>query len=231
MRAAPKAVSGGRSPQMPRITFASASPEYASPPLPSVSKACSNRRMLECRSATVLRFQRYRPVTYANRPSWSKSGECSTPGLWRRSSHHDTRGSRKSNLDSRHMGTEVVEALKPRPEDRVVYKHRYSGFYETELDSMLKQAGINQLIVTGCTTSVCVESTIRDAYYRDYQAVLLTDCIDEPIGQTLSRTNHDASLMLVEMLFGWVAVSEQFLKACGGNRVTAMPSTTAASPP
>ena len=127
-------------------------------------------------------------------------------------------------------GTENVEDLKPRPEDRVVYKHRYSGFYETDLDSMLKEAGINQLIVTGYTTSVCIESTIRDAYYRDYQSVLLTDCIDEPIGQTLSRTNHDASLMLVEMLFGWVAVSEQFLKACGGNRVNAMTSTTAASP-
>lgn len=126
-------------------------------------------------------------------------------------------------------GTEIVDALKPRPEDRIVYKHRYSGFYETELDSMLKDAGINQLIVTGCTTSVCVESTIRDAYFRDYQSVLLTDCIDEPIGKSLPRSNHDASLMLVEMLFGWVAVSEQFLKACGGNRVTAMRSTITAS--
>jgi ureidoacrylate peracid hydrolase len=126
-------------------------------------------------------------------------------------------------------GTDIVDELKPRPEDRVVYKHRYSGFYETELDSMLKEAGINQLIVTGCTTSVCVESTIRDAYFRDYQSVLLSDCIDEPIGKSLSRTNHDASLTLIEMLFGWVAVSEQFLKACVGNRVNAMSSTPAAS--
>jgi ureidoacrylate peracid hydrolase len=118
-------------------------------------------------------------------------------------------------------GTEIVDTLQPRPGDHVVYKHRYSGFYETELDSMLKDAGITQLIVTGCTTSVCVESTIRDAYFRDYQAVLLTDCMDEPIGKSLSRTNHDASLMLVEMLFGWVAVSEQFLRACQGNPVTA----------
>ena len=94
---------------------------------------------------------------------------------------------------------------------------------------MLKEAGINQLIVTGCTTSVCVESTIRDAYFRDYQSVLLSDCIDEPIGKSLPRTNHDASLTLIEMLFGWVAVSEQFLKACVGNRVNALSSTPAAS--
>jgi ureidoacrylate peracid hydrolase len=126
-------------------------------------------------------------------------------------------------------GTEIVDELKPRPDDRIVYKHRYSGFFETELDSMLKQAGINQLIVTGCTTSVCVESTIRDAYFRDYQSVVLSDCIDEPIGKSLPRSNHDASLMLVEMLFGWIAVSEQFLKACAGNRVNAMSSASATS--
>ena len=125
-------------------------------------------------------------------------------------------------------GTEIVDALKPRPEDGIVYKHRYSGFYETELDSMLKDAGINQLIITGCTTSVCVESTIRDAYFRDYQSVLLSDCIDEPIGKSLPRSNHDASLMLVEMLFGWVTVSEQFLEACGGNRTKAGSATSAA---
>ena len=125
-------------------------------------------------------------------------------------------------------GTEIVDALKPRPEDCIVYKHRYSGFYETELDSMLKAAGINQLIITGCTTSVCVESTIRDAYFRDYQSVPLSDGIDEPIGKSLPRSNHDASLMLVEMLFGWVTVSEQFLEACGRNRVRARGATIVA---
>lgn len=110
-------------------------------------------------------------------------------------------------------GTEIVAALKPRLEDIVMYKHRYSGFYQTDLDSTLKKAGIDQLIFTGCTTSVCVESTLRDAYFRDYQSVLLTDCIDEPIGKSLLRSNHDASVTLVEMLFGWVAGSEQFMKA------------------
>jgi len=110
-------------------------------------------------------------------------------------------------------GTEVVAELTPRPEDVVLYKHRYSGFYQTELHVMLQRAGISQLIFTGCTTSVCVESTLRDAYFRDYQPVLLTDCIDEPIGKGLPRSNHDASVTLVELLFGWVASSEQFMKA------------------
>jgi ureidoacrylate peracid hydrolase len=118
-------------------------------------------------------------------------------------------------------GTEIIDALQPRAEDVVIYKHRYSGFYDTELDAMLKQAGIDQLIFTGCTTSVCVESTLRDACFRDYQSVLLSDCIDEPIGKSLPRSNHDASLMLVEALFGWVTTSDQFLKACGWNRIEA----------
>ncbi|MBZ9663076.1 cysteine hydrolase [Mesorhizobium sp. ESP-6-4] len=78
-------------------------------------------------------------------------------------------------------GTDIVNDLKPEAGDVVVYKTRFSGFYETELDSVLKTAGIKHLIVTGCTTSVCVESTIRDAFFRDYHCTLLTDCTSEPI--------------------------------------------------
>jgi ureidoacrylate peracid hydrolase len=56
-----------------------------------------------------------------------------------------------------------------------MYKHRFSGFYQTELDTVLKDAGIRHLVVTGCTASVCFEPTIRDAAFRDYQCVLLSD--------------------------------------------------------
>jgi ureidoacrylate peracid hydrolase len=110
-------------------------------------------------------------------------------------------------------GTDIVEELKPQSDDIVMYKHRFSGFYQTELDAVLKQASIKHLIVTGCTTSVCVESTIRDAYFRDYQCVLLTDCTSEPIGNDAPRRNHDASILVMQILFGWVSTSEQFLKA------------------
>jgi len=66
--------------------------------------------------------------------------------------------------------TEIVSALTPEPDDLVVAKHRYSGFYETDLDRLLRAAGIDTLVFTGATTSVCVESTLRDAFYRDYAA-------------------------------------------------------------
>ena len=108
-------------------------------------------------------------------------------------------------------GTDIVKELAPRVEDIVMYKTRFSGFYGTDLDSVLKTAGTNTLIVTGCTTSVCVESTIRDAFFRDYRCVLLTDCTSEPVGDGMSRSNHDASLLLINVMFGWLSTSEQFL--------------------
>ena len=109
--------------------------------------------------------------------------------------------------------TEVVSELKPRDGDVVLYKHRFSGFYETDLDSILKQLKVKYLIVTGCTTSVCVESTVRDAMFRDYSCILLADCMGEPIGNELPRSNHEASLLVMQTLFGWVSDSNEFIKA------------------
>jgi ureidoacrylate peracid hydrolase len=109
--------------------------------------------------------------------------------------------------------TEVVSELKPQPQDIVVYKHRFSGFYQTDLDIILRQRDVRYLIVTGCTTSVCVESTVRDAMFRDYSCVLLADCMGEPIGDDLPRSNHEASLLVMQTLFGWVSQADEFLRA------------------
>ena len=109
--------------------------------------------------------------------------------------------------------TDIVPELKPQGGDIVLYKTRFSGFYRTDLDATLKKLGIKYLIVTGVTTSIRVESTVRDAMFRDYLCVLLRDCMSEPIGHDLPRTNHDASLLNAEALLGWVSDSEQFLKA------------------
>ena len=109
--------------------------------------------------------------------------------------------------------TDIVPELKPQAGDSVLYKHRFSGFYQTDLDAILKNLGIKYLIFTGCTTSVCVESTIRDAMFRDYLSLLLADCTGEPIGNGLPRTNHDASLLVIQTSFGWVSDSNEFIKA------------------
>jgi ureidoacrylate peracid hydrolase len=112
-------------------------------------------------------------------------------------------------------GTQILPELAPESGDLELYKHRFSGFYQTELDAVLRKSGIRNLIVTGCTTSICVESTIRDAMFRDYSCLLLADCCAEPIGHQLPRSNHEASLLVVQLLFGWVTQSEAFLHAIG----------------
>jgi ureidoacrylate peracid hydrolase len=109
--------------------------------------------------------------------------------------------------------SDIVDELKPHADDIVLYKTRFSGFYKTELDDRLRELGAKHLIITGCTTSICVESTVRDAMFRDYLCVLMADCMNEPIGNTLDRTNHDASLLSTEVLLGWVSDSNQLVKS------------------
>jgi ureidoacrylate peracid hydrolase len=116
-------------------------------------------------------------------------------------------------LVARSWGTEILPELAPDDGDLVVPKHRYSGFFETPLDASLRERGIDTLVFTGCTTSVCVESTLRDAFYRDYRCLLLEDCVAEPLGSDLARTNHEASLLVVERLFGWVGDSAALVAA------------------
>ena len=110
-------------------------------------------------------------------------------------------------------GTEIIDELAPDGADPVVYKTRFSGFFETELHEVLQSLGVRTLIFTGCTTSVCVESTLRDAFFRDYQCILLEDCVAEPIGHDMDRSNHDATLLLVNLLFGLVVRSDALVEA------------------
>jgi ureidoacrylate peracid hydrolase len=109
--------------------------------------------------------------------------------------------------------TEILSELAPELDDIVVPKHRFSGFYGTQLDAILSERNVESLVVVGCTTSVCVESTIRDAAFRDYRCLLLADCAAEPLGSEHARTNHDASLVTIEALFGWVSESSALLDA------------------
>jgi ureidoacrylate peracid hydrolase len=120
--------------------------------------------------------------------------------------------------------SDIVPELTPRPGDIVVGKHRYSGFFETQLDARLRDVGARQLVFVGATTSVCVESTVRDAMFRDYHCLVLADCTAEPIALDAPRSNHEASLLTIELLFGWVGNSLDFRPALRA-RVGAQPVT------
>jgi ureidoacrylate peracid hydrolase len=128
----------------------------------------------------------------------------------------DGRASRVLVRDT--WNTAVVDALAPLPGDIVVSKHRYSAFFQTDLDMVLRSLGVSSLVVTGCTTSVCVEATVRDAMYRDYACLVLTDCTAEPIAFDAPRSNHEASLLTIRLLLGWTAPSELLLSALSSLR-------------
>ena len=111
--------------------------------------------------------------------------------------------------------TDIIDELPVSGDDLVVYKHRFSGFFETELHELLQARGITHLVFTGCTTSVCVESTMKDAMFRDYHCLVLEDCVNEAIGDGLPRSNHEASLLVMQLLVGWISDSTTFLASLG----------------
>ncbi len=99
-------------------------------------------------------------------------------------------------------GWEIISALAPEPGDLVVRKYRSSGFWGTNLDMLLRSNGIETVIMAGCTTEGCVESTARDALFNDYYVVVPEDCVasDDP-------EQHEASLLLMRHRFDVVPSS------------------------
>lgn len=95
----------------------------------------------------------------------------------------------------------------PAPGEPVVIKHRYSGFVGTDLDLVLHARERRSVLVTGVSTNVCVESTVRDACMRDYYAVLVNDCCG-----ALTRAEHEATLHNVTSYFGRVLDSDAIIK-------------------
>lgn len=70
---------------------------------------------------------------------------------------------------------DVVDALEPLPGEIVLDKTRYSAFYDTDLEERLRALGVDTVIVCGVTTNICVESTVRDAFFRDIRTVVPSD--------------------------------------------------------
>lgn len=97
---------------------------------------------------------------------------------------------------------EVAGAIQP--EDFIVEKHRASVFFETTLDTKLRMLGIEQIIISGCNTDFCVETTIRDGYYRDMDVIVVRDCVAGP-----RRRFHEDTLAKVETYFGAVVALDE----------------------
>ncbi len=107
----------------------------------------------------------------------------------------------------------LIDALKPEPGDIIIEKSRYSAFFNTGLDSMLRARGIRTLVFTGIATNVCVESTLRDGFFLEYFGVVLHDATHHAGPDFIKQ----ASLYNIEKFFGWVSTTADF---CGAVRQT-----------
>ncbi|MFC3444155.1 pyrimidine utilization protein B [Sphingobium rhizovicinum] len=106
---------------------------------------------------------------------------------------------------------ELVDALAPQRGDIRVHKTRYSAFFNSQLDSVLRARGVRTLIFVGIASNVCVESTLRDAFHLEYFSVMLDDATHH-LGPDFV---HQATLYNVEKFFGWVSTVADFCGSVG----------------
>lgn len=105
-------------------------------------------------------------------------------------------------------GAEIIDELKPLPKEVVIDKQRYSGFVNTKLGEILKSQHIKYLFFTGIALNVCVESTIRDAFFRDFWPIVISDCC-EAVGPKYTRR---VALWNISQLFGWTITSRKYIR-------------------
>ncbi len=74
------------------------------------------------------------------------------------------------------LGAQILGELDQRPADTVIVKKRYSAFFDTPLDDILRAARPDMLVIGGVNTHACVRTTVIDAYQRDYEVVVASDC-------------------------------------------------------
>jgi ureidoacrylate peracid hydrolase len=106
---------------------------------------------------------------------------------------------------------ELVDALKPQPGDITLAKTRYSAFFNSQLDSVLRARGIRNIVFVGIASNVCVESTLRDGFHLEYFGVMLEDATHH-LGPDYVR---DATIYNVEKFFGWVSTVADFCGSFG----------------
>ena len=137
--------------------------------------------------------------------------------VWLQTIHEDAtdsdpwRGRRlNASADICRKGTSGIDftGVAPLADEPVVVKHRYSGFVNTRLDSVLRTLHAQTLIMTGVSTNVCVESTARHGFMLDYNIVFVDDCC-----AAYSREEHEGALYNMRTHFGTVAPADAVIDA------------------
>ncbi|MEO0132210.1 MAG: isochorismatase family cysteine hydrolase [candidate division WOR-3 bacterium] len=113
----------------------------------------------------------------------------------------------KKSLVEGTRGAAIIPELAPLPHEKIIYKHRYSAFYNTDLELYLRGLKVTDLIVTGIMTEICVESTVREAFMRDYRVFVVAD--GTAAGQWELHLN---SLKVIAYGFGYVTTTQSIIR-------------------
>ena len=108
-------------------------------------------------------------------------------------------------------GHDIIPELYPEDGEPVVDKPGKGAFHATDLHEMLRHRGIKQLVVTGVTTEVCVNTTVREANDRGYECLVLEDCVGSYFPEF-----HEMGLRMIKAqggIFGWVTSSPELTAA------------------
>ncbi len=112
-------------------------------------------------------------------------------------------------------GTQIVDALQPGPDDIILPKHTYSGFFRTPLHDLLQSAGITTLIITGVVTNICVRSTSHDAFFLGYDVLVPEQCVS-----ATSDREQASSLYDIDTHYGSVTSLDHVLNLLAQQEVT-----------
>ncbi|TAN27605.1 MAG: cysteine hydrolase [Actinomycetota bacterium] len=113
-------------------------------------------------------------------------------------------------------GVEIYPVLAPAPGEHVIKKHRYSAFFATDLDLILREWGIDSVVISGTTTENCCHATARDAMFRNYKVAFLSDgtgTFDYPdvgYGAMSADDVHQATLVILAFSTAHVMTTDQF---------------------
>lgn len=113
----------------------------------------------------------------------------------------------RSTLVAGSKGAEIIDDLKPLNKEKIIYKHRYSAFYNTDLEIYLRGLDVTDLILTGIMTGICVESTARDAFFRDFRIFIVADAT--AAGEYELHIN---SLKILAYAFAHITTTKEILK-------------------
>lgn len=127
--------------------------------------------------------------------------------------HRYRRGKYDRNLETMRpnciegSGGEDLDALLPVNEetDYIIPKRRYSAFYGTDLDLVLREHGIRNVVVVGTKTNCCIRATVQDAYFNNYLPIVLSDCVG-----TNDQTINQVHLTDMDKYFGTVMTAQEF---------------------